>query len=83
MRAAGGDMLITADHGNCEQMQDYESGQVHTQHTTEHVPLIYIGEKKLEVRSGGKLSDIAPTILALMNIEQPDEMTGENLLFPA
>ena len=82
VRAAGGDMLITADHGNCEQMQDYESGQVHTQHTTEHVPLIYIGEKKLEVRSGGKLSDIAPTILALMNIEQPDEMTGENLLLP-
>ena len=83
VRAAGGDMLITADHGNCEQMQDYESGQVHTQHTTEHVPLIYIGEKKLEVRSGGKLSDIAPTILALMNIEQPTEMTGENLLVPA
>ena len=83
VRAVGGDMLITADHGNCEQMQDYESGQVHTQHTTEHVPLIYIGEKKLEVRSGGKLSDIAPTILALMNIEQPDEMTGENLLVPA
>ena len=83
VRAAGGDMLITADHGNCEQMQDYESGQVHTQHTTEHVPLIYVGEKKLKVRSGGKLSDIAPTILALMNMEQPDEMTGENLLFPA
>ena len=76
-------MLITADHGNCEQMQDYESGQVHTQHTTEHVPLIYIGEQKLNVRSGGKLSDIAPTILALMNIEAPTEMTGESLLVPA
>ncbi|MDX1788673.1 MAG: 2,3-bisphosphoglycerate-independent phosphoglycerate mutase [Psychrobacter sp.] len=83
VRAAGGNMLITADHGNCEQMQDYESGQVHTQHTTEHVPLIYIGEQSVTVRSGGKLSDIAPTILALMNIEQPDEMTGENLLVPA
>ncbi|MBB3106370.1 2,3-bisphosphoglycerate-independent phosphoglycerate mutase [Psychrobacter luti] len=83
VRAAGGNMLITADHGNCEQMQDYESGQVHTQHTTEHVPLIYIGEKSVKVRSGGKLSDIAPTILALMNIEQPGEMTGENLLLPA
>lgn len=82
VRAAGGNMLITADHGNCEQMQDYESGQVHTQHTTEHVPLIYIGEQSVTVRSGGKLSDIAPTILALMNIEQPDEMTGENLLVP-
>lgn len=83
VRAAGGDMLITADHGNCEQMQDYESGQVHTQHTTEHVPLIYIGEQKLQVRSGGKLSDIAPTILSLMNIEAPTEMTGESLLLPA
>ncbi len=83
VRAAGGNMLITADHGNCEQMQDYESGQVHTQHTTEHVPLIYIGEQSVTVRSSGKLSDIAPTILALMDIEQPDEMTGENLLVPA
>ncbi|WP_010199268.1 2,3-bisphosphoglycerate-independent phosphoglycerate mutase [Psychrobacter sp. PAMC 21119] len=82
VRAAGGDMLITADHGNVEQMQDYESGQVHTQHTTEHVPLIYIGEQKVQVRSGGKLSDIAPTILSLMNITAPVEMTGENLLIP-
>ena len=83
VRSAGGDMLITADHGNCEQMQDYDSGQVHTQHTTEHVPLIYIGDKKVSVRSGGKLSDVAPTILALMDIEQPAEMTGETLLVAA
>ena len=83
VRAAGGDMLITADHGNCEQMQDYESGQVHTQHTTEHVPLIYVGEQKLQVRSGGKLSDVSPTILALMGAEKPVEMTGESLLLPA
>lgn len=82
VRAAGGDILITADHGNCEQMHDYESGQVHTQHTTEHVPLIYIGDKKVRVRKDGKLSDIAPTILGLMGIEQPSEMTGENLLVP-
>ena len=82
VRAAGGDMLITADHGNVEQMHDYESGQVHTQHTTEHVPLIYIGAQKVQVRSGGKLSDIAPTILSLMNIDAPEEMTGENLLIP-
>ena len=80
VRAAGGDMLITADHGNAEQMQDYESGQVHTQHTTEHVPLIYIGEKHLKVRSGGRLSDVAPTILTLMDLEVPSEMTGETLL---
>ena len=83
VRAAGGDMLITADHGNCEQMQDYESGQVHTQHTTEHVPLIYLGEQKLQVRRGGKLSDVAPTILSLMNVDAPAEMTGESLLVPA
>ncbi|WP_298807170.1 2,3-bisphosphoglycerate-independent phosphoglycerate mutase [uncultured Psychrobacter sp.] len=83
VRAAGGDMLITADHGNCEQMQDYESGQVHTQHTTEHVPLIYVGEQKLQVRRGGKLSDVAPTILSLMNVDAPAEMTGESLLVPA
>lgn len=82
VRAAGGDILITADHGNCEQMQDYESGQVHTQHTTEHVPLIYVGEQNVTVRQGGKLSDIAPTILALMNLDAPTEMTGENLLIP-
>ena len=82
VRAAGGDILITADHGNCEQMHDYESGQVHTQHTTEHVPLIYVGEQKVQVRQGGKLSDIAPTILALMNLDAPTEMTGENLLIP-
>lgn len=81
--AAGGDMLITADHGNCEQMQDYESGQVHTQHTTENVPLIYIGKKAVKVRSGGKLSDVAPTILALMDLEVPSEMTGESLLIKA
>ncbi|WP_201580186.1 2,3-bisphosphoglycerate-independent phosphoglycerate mutase [Psychrobacter sp. Pi2-52] len=83
VRAAGGDMLITADHGNCEQMQDYESGQVHTQHTTEHVPLIYVGDQKLQVRRGGKLSDVAPTILSLMNVDAPAEMTGESLLVPA
>ncbi|MGO1249696.1 2,3-bisphosphoglycerate-independent phosphoglycerate mutase [Psychrobacter sp.] len=82
VRAAGGDMLITADHGNCEQMQDYESGQVHTQHTTELVPLIYVGDQNMAVRSGGKLSDVAPTILALMNINTPEEMTGKSLLEP-
>lgn len=80
VQAAHGHMLITADHGNVEQMQDYDSGQVHTQHTTEHVPLIYIGDKKVDIRSGGRLSDVAPTILALMDLEPPAEMTGKNLL---
>ena len=80
--AANGHMLITADHGNCEQMQDYESGQVHTQHTTEYVPLIYVGHNNVRVTEGGRLCDVAPTILSLMGLEQPVEMTGHNLLIP-
>lgn len=78
-----GHLLITADHGNCEQMLDPDSGQVHTQHTTQPVPLIYVGNKKAHVRSGGKLSDLAPTFLSLMGLEQPSEMTGQNLLLDA
>ncbi len=78
--ASGGEALITADHGNCEQMQDYASNQPHTQHTTDLVPFIYIGQRQLQLQaSGGKLADVAPTILALMGIPQPAEMTGNNL----
>jgi 2,3-bisphosphoglycerate-independent phosphoglycerate mutase len=76
----GGQALITADHGNCEQMADYESGQHHTQHTTERVPLVYVGSRTQQLNpQGGKLADIAPTLLALMELPQPDEMTGINL----
>ena len=76
----GAQALVTADHGNCEQMMDYESGQLHTQHTTELVPLVYIGPRKVELDpAGGKLADIAPTLLALMELPQPAEMTGANL----
>ena len=77
-----GHLLITADHGNVEQMQDYDSGQVHTQHTTELVPLIYVSEQtdNISIRDGGKLSDVAPTLLALMNLPQPQEMTGNSLI---
>jgi len=71
--------LITADHGNCEQMQDYDSGQNHTQHTTELVPLVYLGNKPLTLRAGAKLADIAPTMLALSGIEIPKEMTGQSI----
>lgn len=79
----GGQALVTADHGNCEQMQDYESGQKHTQHTTEHVPLVYIGTRQLSLDpAGGILADIAPTLLALMDLPQPEEMTGHNLTRP-
>ncbi|TDG15621.1 2,3-bisphosphoglycerate-independent phosphoglycerate mutase [Seongchinamella unica] len=76
----GGQALVTADHGNCEQMMDYESGQHHTQHTTELVPLVYIGKENVELDpKGGILADIAPTLLGLMNMPQPEEMTGRNL----
>ncbi len=81
LREVGGQALITADHGNCELMLDYESGQHHTQHTTDLVPLVYIGPKQLELKpSGGILADIAPTLLGLMDLPQPTEMTGRNLL---
>ena len=76
-----GQALITADHGNCEQMQDYESGQLHTQHTTERVPLVYVGPRHLQLDpKGGILADIAPTLLDLMALPQPDEMSGHSLV---
>ncbi|MCB1841915.1 MAG: 2,3-bisphosphoglycerate-independent phosphoglycerate mutase, partial [Halioglobus sp.] len=81
LREVGGQALITADHGNCEQMLDYDSGQHHTQHTTELVPLVYVGPKQLELDArGGILADVAPTLLGLMGLPQPGEMTGSNLL---
>ena len=78
--AKKGHMLITADHGNVEQMQDYESGQVHTQHTTEHVPFIYVGPTSAVIAEGGILADVAPTLLSLMQIPVPAEMKGRNLI---
>ncbi len=79
-----GQALVTADHGNCEQMQDYDSGQKHTQHTTELVPLVYIGNRAVTLDpKGGILADVAPTLLAMMGVPQPEEMTGTNLVHPA
>ena len=75
-----GTLLITADHGNCEQMIDYKTGERHTAHTTNPVPLILVTkEENLKVKSG-KLADLAPTMLELLGIEQPKEMTGESIL---
>lgn len=74
-----GECLITADHGNAEQMLNPETGQAHTAHTCEPVPLLYIGRDATPADSG-TLSDIAPTILNLMGLEQPAEMTGKNLM---
>ncbi|BCD97874.1 2,3-bisphosphoglycerate-independent phosphoglycerate mutase [Marinagarivorans cellulosilyticus] len=79
LEKVGGHALVTADHGNVEEMFDEESNQVHTQHTTLPVPLAYVGPLALTLKSGGSLADIAPTMLALMNLEQPAEMTGKNL----
>ncbi|MFK8014532.1 MAG: 2,3-bisphosphoglycerate-independent phosphoglycerate mutase [Gammaproteobacteria bacterium] len=77
--AAGGAFLLTADHGNAEQMSDAHSGQAHTAHTTNPVPLLLYGMDG-ELSDGGVLSDIAPTLLAMMGLEQPDDMTGRSLL---
>jgi 2,3-bisphosphoglycerate-independent phosphoglycerate mutase len=79
MQAAGGEVLITADHGNCENMYDAVNKQPHTQHTTNRVPFLYIG-RKAEIRAGGALRDIAPSLLAMMGLGQPDEMTGKSLI---
>ncbi|GHF87312.1 2,3-bisphosphoglycerate-independent phosphoglycerate mutase [Thalassotalea marina] len=75
----GGECLITADHGNAEQMVDNSTGQAHTAHTCEPVPLIYYGRSATPATSGS-LQDLAPTILNLMGLEQPAEMTGSNLM---
>ncbi|MCY4043590.1 MAG: 2,3-bisphosphoglycerate-independent phosphoglycerate mutase [Cellvibrionales bacterium] len=75
-----GECLITADHGNCELMFDEENQQPHTQHTTGPVPLIYVGGRQAHFKKTGRLSDIAPTLLSLMQMDIPEEMTGETLL---
>ncbi|MEM9586880.1 MAG: 2,3-bisphosphoglycerate-independent phosphoglycerate mutase [Planctomycetota bacterium] len=80
--AKGGSLVVTADHGNCEQMIDPETGGPHTAHTTYDVPLIVVepGLEGKTLREGGRLADIAPTVLALMGIPKPAEMTGESLV---
>lgn len=75
----GGQMLITADHGNVEKMYDAGSGQPHTAHTSELVPLVYIGPESLSLAGGGTLADVAPTLLELMRLDRPAQMTGRSL----
>jgi len=75
----GGEVIITADHGNAEQMLDRSTHQAHTAHTLNPVPLIYIG-RKANIASTGALQDIAPTLLAMMGVAQPEEMTGKSLV---
>ena len=78
---AGGEMLITADHGNAEMMFNKETGQPHTAHTSNPVPFVYVG-REAKMASTGALSDVAPTMLYLMGVEQPTEMTGRSLIGP-
>jgi len=75
----GGELLITADHGNAEMMENQETHQPHTAHTTNLVPLIYIG-RDFQLEPNGALSDIAPTMLELMGLAQPAEMNGRSLV---
>lgn len=79
IESVGGELLLTADHGNAEQMRDPNTTQPHTAHTNNPVPLIYVGRKG-QLSGGGALCDIAPTLLYLMGLEQPVEMTGRTLL---
>lgn len=76
----GGEALITADHGNVEQMQDECTGQAHTAHTCEPVPFIYVGKRDVSIREGGVLADVAPTLLTLMGMPVPKEMTGTSIV---
>lgn len=80
LRQVGGEALITADHGNVELMFDSAINQPHTQHTTLPVPLVYVGDRTLKLSEGGSLADIAPTMLALMDLSKPAEMSGRSLI---
>jgi 2,3-bisphosphoglycerate-independent phosphoglycerate mutase len=77
----GGALLVTADHGNCELMKDPETGGPHTAHTTNPVPVVLMGGGVKTIREG-RLADLAPTLLDLMGIGQPEEMTGRSLISP-
>jgi len=80
IEAVGGEMLVTADHGNVEQMSDPDSGQPHTAHTLNPVPLLYHGPRPPGQLDDGSLRDLAPTLLELLGIDKPDAMTGHSLL---
>ena len=85
VKKQGGALLITADHGNCEQMIDFETGAPHTSHTLNPVPLVYMNDaqRDAKLRTGGRICDVAPTMLAIMGLPQPAAMTGISLLEPS
>ncbi len=76
----GAELLITADHGNAEQMFDLHNAQPHTAHTTNPVPFLYVGQRVLSCMANGSLVDVAPTVLYLLGLPQPEQMTGTALL---
>jgi 2,3-bisphosphoglycerate-independent phosphoglycerate mutase len=80
LEKAGGAMLVTADHGNCEMMVDPETGGPHTAHTTNPVPVVLVGGPRGARLGDGRLADLAPTLLELMGLPQPEEMTGQSLI---
>ena len=81
IKEVNGQMFICADHGNAEQLKDYETGAPFTAHTTNPVPFILVNaEEGLKLREGGCLADIVPTLIELMGMEQPADMTGKSLL---
>jgi 2,3-bisphosphoglycerate-independent phosphoglycerate mutase len=79
VQARGGTVIITADHGNAEQMIDPVTGQIFTAHTTNPVPLILIDDYRGRLRAGGALKDVAPTMLGILGLTKPPQMTGEDL----
>src|ERR1700681_1045625 len=80
IQKAGGALLVTADHGNCEMMRDPQTGGPHTSHTTNPVPLLLVGARNRTLVAEGRLADLAPTLLELMELPKPKEMTGGSLL---
>ena len=80
IQKSGGALLVTADHGNCEMMRDPQTGGPHTAHTTNPVPLLLVGARNRALKAEGRLADIAPTLLELMDLPKPKEMTGASLL---
>ncbi len=81
VKEVGGVMFICADHGNAEQLIDYETGEPHTAHTTNQVPFVLVNyDKGYGLREGGCLADIIPTLIEIMGMKQPAEMTGKSLL---
>jgi 2,3-bisphosphoglycerate-independent phosphoglycerate mutase len=82
VRSRGGAVIVTADHGNCELMKDPATGVPHTAHTLNPVPLIYVNDadSTARIRPGGRICDVAPTMLEILGLPQPAEMTGQTLL---